>query len=222
LDLGLPDVDGLGLLDTLKPRLEANGTRVIVHTGRALTKSETRRLEGHAQAIVLKDGDSAARLLEEVRLFVHHIGTSIDKAPGIAETSLGHDSSLEGRKILVVEDDMRTVYSVSALLRSRGSQVIIAENGQEGLDALAANPDIDLVLMDVMMPGMDGYEATRKLRTDPRFEGLPVIVLTAKAMSGERERCLEAGASDYLSKPVDSRSLLAMVGKHLPQRSANG
>ena len=209
LDLGLPDMDGLGVLETLRQQPELGAPRVVIHTGRALSKQEARELEAYAEAVVLKDGSSGERLLEEARLFVRHVTAraSVGQEPVAAR----QDVSLRGIKLLLAEDDMRTVYSLSALLRSRGADVVTAETGKEALDALASHADIRAVLMDVMMPEMDGYEAMRQLRREPRFSALPVIALTAKAMKGERERCLEAGASDYLPKPIDGDKLLATL-----------
>jgi CheY-like chemotaxis protein len=210
LDLGLPDMDGLAVLETLRARGAVDAPRVIVHTGRALNKRETQQLEAYAEAVVLKEGNSAARLLEEIRLFVSHVkqGLSPRSRSQIPPAPAPVDISLNGTKLLIAEDDMRTVYALSALLTSKGAQVLLADTGREALELLAENPDVDAVLMDIMMPEMDGYEATRKLRQDPRFRTLPVIALTAKAMKGERDRCLEAGASDYLTKPVDTDKLL--------------
>ena len=124
---------------------------------------------------------------------------------------------MAGYKLVIAEDDMRTVYALSALLASKGAEVLLAETGREALELLDRNPDTDAVLMDIMMPEMDGYEATRKLRADRRFRTLPVIALTAKAMKGERDRCLEAGASDYLTKPIDTDELLGALSKWLPR-----
>ncbi len=210
LDLGLPDMDGLAVLETLRARGAVDAPRVIVHTGRALNKRETQQLEAYAEAVVLKEGDSGARLLEEIRLFVSHVkdGLSPKARSQIPPASTPVDVSLAGKKLLLAEDDMRTVYALSALLTSKGAEVLLADTGREALELLSANPDVNAVLMDIMMPEMDGYEATRKLRQNPRFRDLPVIALTAKAMKGERERCLEAGASDYLTKPVDTDKLL--------------
>ena len=223
LDLGLPDMDGLAVLETLRARGQSNAPRVVVHTGRALDKRETKRLEAYAEAIVLKEGDSAGRLLEEIRLFVSHVKDSlsprarsqIPPPPAIV------DLSLPGVTLLLAEDDMRTVYALSALLTGKGATVLVADTGREALELLAQNPRIDAVLMDIMMPEMDGYEATRRLRADPRFRTLPVIALTAKAMKGERERCLAAGASDYLTKPIDSDKLLRAVQAWLPGGGAH-
>ncbi|HEY3594121.1 MAG TPA: response regulator, partial [Polyangiaceae bacterium] len=212
LDLGLPDMDGLGLLETLSTRGDFSMPRVVVHTARALTKKETQRLQAYAEAVILKDGQSDERLVEEIRLFVRHVKESLptEKQPRAVEQPSG-DVSLEGMKILVAEDDMRTVYALSALLRGKGADILVADNGREALELLARNPDVRGVLMDVMMPEMDGYEAMRRLRKERRFSELPVIALTAKAMKGERERCLDAGASDYLTKPVDSQRLLTTL-----------
>ncbi|HXK18654.1 MAG TPA: response regulator, partial [Polyangiaceae bacterium] len=213
LDLGLPDMDGLSLLETLRKEPGLGTPRVVIHTGRALSKQETRELEAYAEAVVLKDGSSPDRLLEEVRLFVRHVTQKARVSP--ESEPARNDVSLRGIKLLIAEDDMRTVYSLSALLRSRGAEVVTAETGKEALEALAVHSDIRGVLMDIMMPELDGYETMRRLREQPRFSRLPVIALTAKAMKGERERCLEAGASDYLPKPIDSEKLLTSLRRWL-------
>jgi len=184
---------------------------VVVHTGRSLTREETRRIEKYAEAVVLKDGHSATRLIEEVRLFVQHLREEGPKHALAPQTKALPDVSLRGQRILVADDDMRTVYALSALLRGKGAEVLVAENGREALEVLGAHPDVSAVLMDVMMPEMDGYEALRRLRTDSRFSRLPAIALTAKAMKGERERCLAAGASEYLAKPIDPGRLLTAL-----------
>ncbi|HVY28958.1 MAG TPA: response regulator [Polyangiaceae bacterium] len=209
LDLGLPDMDGLRLLEALRARPELGSPRIVIHTGRSLSKQELREIEAYSAAIVLKDGHSAERLLDEVRLFVRHVTGS--GTPQHTDPPARKDTSLRGIKLLLAEDDMRTAYSLSALLRGKGADVVTAETGAEALAALAQHADIQGVLMDVMMPEMDGYEAMRRLRRQPRYASLPVIALTAKAMKGERERCLEAGASDYLPKPVDSEKLLSTL-----------
>ena len=211
LDLGLPDMDGLGLLETLASRPGRAMPPVVVHTGRSLTREETRRIEKYAEAVVLKDGHSATRLIEEVRLFVQHLREEGPKHALAPQTKALPDVSLRGQRILVADDDMRTVYALSALLRGKGAEVLVAENGREALEVLGAHPDVSAVLMDVMMPEMDGYEALRRLRTDSRFSRLPAIALTAKAMKGERERCLAAGASEYLAKPIDPGRLLTAL-----------
>ncbi len=208
LDLGLPDMDGLAVVESLRERNQ-HAPPILVHTARALTRTETRELEAYAKAVVLKDGESAKRLMDEVRLFLGHVaGERVDAKRVVSQLS---DVSLEGARILVAEDDMRTAYALSALLQGKGAEVLIAETGREAIDRLRADPSIACVLMDIMMPEMDGYEAMRRIRSDKRFAGLPVIALTAKAMKGERERCIECGASDYLTKPVDGALLLSTL-----------
>jgi CheY-like chemotaxis protein len=215
LDLGLPDMDGLGLLENLSKRRDLRTPPIVVHTGRSLTREEIRRVEAYAQAVVLKDGSSGERLLDEVRLFVQHVKDDGPKHALRQTSELLPDVSLRGTRILLADDDMRTVYALSALLRGKGADVVVAETGREALEQLAAHPDVNAVLMDVMMPEMDGYEAMRELRADARFTDTPVIALTAKAMKGERERCIDAGASDYLAKPVDPGQLLTTLDQLL-------
>jgi len=217
LDLGLPDMDGLVVLETLRERRLPDAPRVIIHTGRALNKRETQQLEAYAEAVVLKEGNSSTRLLEEIRLFVNHVTHSLSPRARsqIPPPRVNVDLSFDGAKVLVAEDDMRTVYALSALLHSKGATVLVADTGRDALQILEQNPDVACVLMDIMMPEMDGYEATRRLRRNPLFASLPVIALTAKAMTGERARCIEAGASDYLTKPIDTEQLLLMLRKWL-------
>lgn len=222
LDLGLPDMDGLGLLEALRERLGSEMPRVVVHTGRALTRKETRELEAYAEAVILKDGSSAERLLEEIRLFVRHVKDTLPAELRTAPREPALEVSLSGVKVLLADDDMRTVYALSALLRGKGAEVLVAETGREALNVLETGGQINAVLMDLMMPEMDGYEAMQRLRRNPRFAGLPVIALTAKAMKGERERCIDAGASDYLAKPVEGDHLLATLQKWIHRADDNG
>lgn len=210
LDLGLQEMDGLQLLEVLQNKPEFIGTGVVVHTGRSLTRKETNRLQAYSQAIVMKDGSSSTRLLEEIRLFIHHVRERFPRKE-TKRPDAAIQTTLSGLRLLLVEDDMRTVYSLSALLQSRGCEVLVAENGREALEVLKVQPAVACVLMDIMMPEMDGYETMRHLRESDSFRDLPIIVLTAKAMVGERERCIEAGASDYLSKPVDGDALFAAL-----------
>ncbi len=208
LDLGLKEMDGLGLLEVMRNRPDLVGTGVVIHTGRSLTRKETNRLQAYSQAIVMKDGSSSARLLEEIRLFIHHVRAT---SPLVESQEVATHTTFYGTRLLIVEDDIRTVYSLSALLQSRGCEVLVAENGLEALSLLEKDPSITCVLMDIMMPEMDGYETMRRLRADSLLRDVPIIVLTAKAMAGERERCMEAGANDYLSKPVDCDQLFAAL-----------
>jgi CheY-like chemotaxis protein len=222
LDLGLPDMDGLGLLEKVRTHSVLVMPPVVVHTGRALTREETRRIEAYAEAVVLKDGNAADRLLDEVRLFVQHVNADADASrPEIGSDPLP-EISLEGVRILLADDDMRTAYALSALLRGKGAEVLVAETGKEALERLRAEPGVRLILMDMMMPEMDGYETLRQLRADPRLSHLPAIALTAKAMKDERERCLAAGANDYLAKPVTPSRLLMTVREWLDPTRPHG
>jgi CheY-like chemotaxis protein len=222
LDLGLPDMDGLGLLEKLRTHPVMVMPPVVVHTGRSLTREETRRIEAYAEAVVLKDGNAAERLVDEVRLFVQHVNADADPSRPEPGSDPIPDISLEGVRILIADDDMRTAYALSALLRGKGADVLVAETGKEALERLRAEPAVALILMDMMMPEMDGYEALRQLRADPRFAHVPAIALTARAMKDERERCLSAGASEYLAKPVTSARLLTIVRELLQAKAGNG
>jgi CheY-like chemotaxis protein/HAMP domain-containing protein len=222
LDLGLPDMDGLGFLERLRARGDIETPPVVVHTGRALTKDETRRLEEYAEAVVLKEGRSTERLLEEIRMFIQHVKARLPQGRAFVPPRVPlADVHLDNRRILLVDDDMRTVYALSALLRAKGAEVLTADTGRAALEVLGEHPDTEGVLMDVMMPEMDGYEAMRRIRQDARFERLPVIALTAKAMRGEREKCIEAGASDYLTKPIDADQLLTMLQAWLAESQSD-
>ncbi len=215
VDPSVPDMRDLELLETLQRRGGTDLPEIIVYTSRRLSRSEVARLEAYAESVVLEDGQaSKARLLDEIRLFIRRFEKGLPRrslpvgAPDI-------DVRLEGRKVLVVDDDMRTAYALSATLRAKGAEVLIAETGVVALEVLATSPGVDAVLMDVMMPDMDGYEATRRIRGQKAFEGLPIIALTAKAMKGDEARCLEAGASAYLPKPIDADALLAVLNAHI-------
>jgi CheY-like chemotaxis protein len=219
LDLSLPDMDGLELLHTLREAGAPESPPVVVYTGRALSKAEAKRLDNYAEAVVLKEGPSAERLIDEVRLFARRFREGLSPRRRLAASTPAGDVDLQGRKILVVDDDMRTVYALSAMLRAKGAEVVAADTGHAALDVLNAQPDVQLVLLDIMMPEMDGYEALRRLRQQERFRHLPVIALTAKAMKGDREQCLRAGATDYMSKPIDPDRLLAMLRGQLAARA---
>jgi CheY-like chemotaxis protein len=186
---------------------------VVIHSGRDLSREENLKLRQYTDAIVVKGARAPERLLEEVSLFLH----SIQHAPRrpAEKPSLGDE--LKGRSVLLVDDDMRNLFALSKVLRGWGLVVAMAQDGRKALKALEENPATELVLMDVMMPGMDGYEATRAIRAQARFAQLPIIALTAKAMRGDRERCLEAGATDYLSKPIDLDKLASLLRVWLPR-----
>jgi CheY-like chemotaxis protein len=210
IDLALPDMDGLELVESLQERRGADMPSIVVYTSRPLHKAEAKRLEAYADAVIVRDGASAERLVDEIRLFVRRLRDGLTRRPEDGRL-VASDVSLAGRKVLLVDDDMRTVYALSAALRAKGVEVIVGDTGKAALAALDERPDIEAVLMDIMMPELDGYEATRQIRRDARFQKLPIIALTAKAMKGDREKCIEAGASDYLSKPIDAARLLTML-----------
>jgi CheY-like chemotaxis protein/signal transduction histidine kinase len=219
LDLGLPDIDGIDLIEQIKDTLNEKSLPVIVHTGRELTATETERLEALAAAIVLKNAKSPERLLDETALFLHRVATDMPRsAREILANPRRIDESLDGNTVLLVDDDVRNVFSLGSALKQYGINVIPARNGQEGLDCLAAHPEVGLVLMDIMMPVMDGYEAMRRIRAESRWRALPIVALTAKAMKGDRQKCLEAGASDYVTKPVDMNQLTSVLRVWLANR----
>ena len=223
LDLSLPDASGFSLLETLSREDAYSFPPAIVYTGRDLSSDEEQRLRKYSQSIIIKGAKSPERLLDEVTLFLHQVVAELPaEQQRMLEKARSRDAALEGRRILVVEDDVRNVFALTSILEPRGAVVQIARNGREALAALAqsrADPNgrIDLVLMDVMMPEMDGLTATRELRTKPEFAKLPVIMLTAKAMTGDQEKCLAAGANDYMAKPLDVEKLLSLVRVWMPR-----
>jgi tubulin-specific chaperone A len=196
LDLGLPDCSGLDLLRQLAAEPDLKVPPVIIHTGRELTREEEKELSRYAESIIIKNARSRERLMDEISLFLHRMA---EERPNAKQEVLagmdGHEDIFKGRKILLVDDDMRNCFALSAVLEERGMAVIIAEDGRKALEALDADAEISLVLMDIMMPEMDGYEAIRRIRQQRRLRDLSVIALTAKAMKEDRERCIEAGAS---------------------------
>ncbi len=221
VDLAHPEMEGLGFLRSLRERHTTDALPVVVYTGRALSKVEAQRLEAYVDTVVLKEGTGIDRLLDEIRLFVRRLkqGLPARKAP---TPKLTTSVRLEGHKILLVDDDMRTVYALSAVLRSKGAEVLVADTGRVALEVLAAHPEVEVVLMDIMMPEMDGYEAMRRIRLEARFAKLPIIALTAKAMRGDREKCIEMGATDYLPKPIDPDALAVMLHARLSEGARDG
>ncbi|MBU2093267.1 MAG: response regulator [Alphaproteobacteria bacterium] len=222
LDLSLPDASGFSLLETLSQGGHAFPP-VIVYTGHDLSADDEQRLRRYSNSIIIKGAKSPERLLDEVSLFLHQVVAELPpEQQKMIQKARNRDAVLEGRRVLIVEDDVRNVYSLSSVLEPRGAVVQIARNGQEAIDALAASAKdpsraIDLVLMDVMMPVMDGLVATRHIRGDPQWSKLPIVMLTAKAMPDDQERCLEAGANDYMAKPIDVDKLLSLVRVWMPR-----
>jgi len=212
LDLGLADMSGFNLLEHIRNLDQSRHIPVIIHTGQELSVDDTRRLQHYSESIIIKGAKSPERLLNEVTLFLHVMESKLppDKQRMISNT-LDTETLLAGKKVLLVDDDMRNVFSLSSVLAEKGMHIVEAENGKVALAMLEEHPDVNIVLMDVMMPEMDGNEATRRIRKDKRFAGLPIIALTAKAMKGDRQACMEAGASDYITKPVDTDRLLSLL-----------
>jgi CheY-like chemotaxis protein len=203
-------MDGLKLLEAIQQRCGAEMPSVIIYTARALSRDETQQLEAYTQAIVLKQGSSSDRLLDEVRLFIRRLKSDQGRREQ-DPLPIPPSVDLTGRTLLLADDDMRTVYALSATLRAKGAAVLIADTGKAAIEMLEKNAQVEAVLMDIMMPEMDGYEAMRRIRKDARFQALPIIALTAKAMKGDAEKCIEAGATAYLPKPIDGARLLAMI-----------
>ena len=210
-DLTLPDGTGYDLLETLAGDSGWAQLPVIVYTGRMLSEEDEQRLRRYSKSIIIKGARSPERLLDEVTLFLHSVESSLAPAQQrMLREVRQRDDTFEGKTILLAEDDVRNIFALSHVIEPLGAKLVIARNGREALDMLNAMPKIDLVLMDVMMPEMDGITAMRTLREDPRFAQLPVIALTAKAMADDRLRCLEAGADDYMSKPIDVDKLASL------------
>ncbi len=212
LDIGLPDISGFKLLNMIKKDPDINMIPVIIYTGRDLTREETRELETYASSIVLKRAASMERLLDETALFLHQVETDMskDQKQGLKKEREKH-GSLKDKKVLVVDDDMRNAFALNKFLKSKGMAVMIANNGEKALEALEKEDTPDIVLMDIMMPVMDGYETMKQIRKQEKFKDLPILALTAKAMASDRDKCIECGANDYLSKPLDTDKLLTML-----------
>lgn len=212
LDLGLPDMTGFELIEYIK--LEPNGVTlpIIVYTGAEISKTQETELRRMAETIIVKDVRSPERLLDETALFLHRVQANLPTPKReILEQLHSQDYSLAGKKVLIIDDDVRNIFALTSMLERHQMVVVYAENGREGINLLETTPDIDVVLMDVMMPEMDGYETTQLIRQRQQFRDLPIIALTAKAMQGDRDQCIAAGASDYIAKPVDTEQLLSLL-----------
>jgi HAMP domain-containing protein/signal transduction histidine kinase/CheY-like chemotaxis protein len=212
LDLRLPDMSGFDLMQKIQGEAVLHDVPVVVFTGQELSAEDDARLKTMAKSIVLKDVQSPERLLDETSLFLHRIVTNL---PSEKQKMLErvHNSSevLRGRNALVVDDDARNIFALTTLLESHDMNVISATNGRQAIELIESNEDIDIVLMDIMMPEMDGFQTMREIRNDAKFRTLPILALTAKAMKGDREKCLDAGASDYIAKPVNTEQLLSLM-----------
>ena len=222
MDLNLPDISGYELLQRMTDQDDVSFPPVIVYTGRALSRDEEQQLRRFSKSIIIKDARSPERLLDEVTLFLHQVESELSaEHRQMLQVARSRESALEGRTVLVVEDDVRNVFALSSILEPTGIRVEIARNGREALETLeargTAQAGIDLVLMDIMMPEMDGYTAMREIRNRPQWRRLPIIALTAKAMKDDQEKCLAAGANDYIAKPLDVEKLLSLVRVWMPK-----
>ena len=224
MDLNLPGLSGYQLLEQMSGADDVGFPPVIVYTASALTRDQEQALRRFSRSIIVKGAHSPERLLDEVTLFLHQVETDLPAASQrLLKAARDRESVFEGRRILVVEDDVRNVFALTSVLEPKGVKVVIARNGREALDALqrsngtgGSDAAIDLVLMDIMMPEMDGLTAMREIRKRPEWRKLPVIALTAKAMRDDQEKCLDAGANDYIAKPLDVEKLLSLVRVWLP------
>jgi CheY-like chemotaxis protein len=212
LDLKLPDMSGFDVLEQIRDDADISDVPVVVFTGRELSPEEDAQLHTMARSVVVKGVESPERLLDETALFLHRIVSDMpDAKQKMLEKLHGSDEDLVGRTVLLVDDDARNIFALSSVLERRGMNVLTATNGSDAISIIEKEPKVAIVLMDIMMPGMDGYETMQAIRSDPAFRRLPIIALTAKAMKGDREKCLEAGASDYLAKPVNTEQLLTAL-----------
>jgi CheY-like chemotaxis protein/signal transduction histidine kinase len=212
LDLGLTDMTGFEVIEKLNKQNLASKLPIIVYTSKELTQKENEELKKYSQSIILKGAHSFERLLSETTLFLHQVEAKMpDKKREMLETIHGKENVLDGKTILVVDDDMRNVFALSSLLESNNAIVVVGKNGKEGIAQLQKHTNIDLVLMDIMMPEMDGYEAMRLIRKEKKWKDLPIIALTAKAMKEDRQKCIDAGANEYLSKPVEKEKLISLL-----------
>jgi CheY-like chemotaxis protein len=212
LDLTLPDISGFDLLDIIGKDESLRDLPIVINTAKDLNRKEVAKLKRYAKTIVIKDARSPERLLDETALFLHRSQASLPEAQRrMLEEIHAADGGLAGRKVLIVDDDLRNIFALSSLLERQQMQVSFAENGRDGIEVLEKDPTIEIVLMDIMMPEMDGYDTMRAIRRIPKFKSLPIITLTAKAMKGDRDKCIAAGASDYITKPVDVAQLLSLM-----------
>jgi CheY-like chemotaxis protein/signal transduction histidine kinase len=217
-DLTLPDASGYDLLQAMAMDEAYSFPSVVVYTGRSLTPDEEQGLRKYSSSIIVKGARSPERLLDEVTLFLHQVESTLPpERRRMLKRARDREAIFEDRNVLIVEDDVRNVFALTSALEPRGMKVTIARNGRDALEVLARNPGIELVLMDIMMPEMDGLEATRAIRREPKWASLPIIALTAKAMKDDHERCLQAGANDYIPKPFDMETLLSLLRVWIPK-----
>jgi len=212
VDLRLPDMSGFELLERIQATPGLRDIPIVVFTGKELSSDEENRLKVVAKSVVLKDVQSPERLFDETALFLHRVVADLPEPKRrMLERLHGSNDVLRQRKVLVVDDDARNIFALTTVLENQEMDVVNATNGRQAIELIQSTPDLSVVLMDIMMPEMDGYETMRQIRRDPKFRTLPILALTAKAMKGDREKCLKAGASDYIAKPVNTDQLLSLL-----------
>jgi HAMP domain-containing protein/CheY-like chemotaxis protein/signal transduction histidine kinase len=213
LDLKLPDISGFDLLEQIEADVGLQHLPIVVFTGKDITAEEEARLKQVAKSVIIKGVQSPERLLDETALFLHRVVTELPpEKQEMIERLHRTGEVLRGKNVLVVDDDVRNIFALTSVLENHQMNVVCATNGRQAVDLLRDTPQVDAVLMDIMMPEMDGYETMRLIRKEPQYRALPIIALTAKAMKGDREKCLQAGASDYIAKPVNTDQLLSLLG----------
>jgi CheY-like chemotaxis protein len=212
VDLRLPDMTGFQLLETMQGDLALRDVPIVVFTGKELSSEEEARLKVVAKSVVVKDVQSPERLFDETALFLHRVVAELPQAKReLIDRLHGSNDVLRNEKVLVVDDDVRNIFALTSVLENHEMEVLSATNGRQAIGLIESTPDLSVVLMDIMMPEMDGYETMREIRNNSKFRTLPILALTAKAMKGDREKCLQAGASDYIAKPVNTDQLLSLL-----------
>ncbi len=213
VDLILPGLDGTRLIEEVKTQPRYRDLPIVVFTAKDLNPTEERKIRTYAESVIMKiDAHAADRLLYDTAIFLHRISERLpSRVKSTLEKISGDEAILAGKKALIVDDDVRNIFALTSVLEGQKMKVIYAEDGKTGAELLATNPDIDVVLMDIMMPQLDGFETMQQIRRDPRYKKLPIIAVTAKALKDDREKCLAAGATDYIAKPVDPDKLVQLV-----------
>jgi CheY-like chemotaxis protein len=212
VDLRLPDMTGFELLERVQSDPSLRDLPIVVFTGKELTRGEEDRLKVAAKSVIVKDVQSPERLFDETALFLHRVVSELPEAKRDMIARLhGSNEVLRHRRVLVVDDDIRNIFALTTVLENHEMEVVSATNGRQAIEIVEKMPDLSVVLMDIMMPEMDGYETMREIRNNPKLRTLPILALTAKAMKGDREKCLQAGASDYIAKPVNTDQLLSLL-----------
>jgi len=212
LDLRLPDMSGFELLAKVQSEPTLREIPIVVFTGKDLSRDEEQRLRAVAKSILVKDVQSPERLFDETALFLHRVVAGLPEAKRkMLDRLHASNEMLRGRKVLVVDDDARNIFALTTLLENLEMDVISATNGRQAIEIIKTQPDISVALMDIMMPEMDGYQTMTEIRKNPEASMLPILALTAKAMKGDRDKCLAAGASDYIAKPVNTNELVSLL-----------